>query len=292
MPPDVGNLFESVMGSPLFDTCDIDSLSAQAMAESVARTAHPLLPTPAISDPISVDTSDTISNHAKSCLTTVLDVFRDVFVNAPTPCKNAAGQQAPGSTPTIQSVVTDNREAIDTLSAIMDCPCSHDGYILPVVSLAVLKVMGSYIAAARGQIPAPDDTREWGKDTSMHTGRAKQPFFFDEELPRSPCPTGIYSIEGRNQNRMAAQLVLSELHRVQRLVNVLASRLENIRLRRCLSPASTFGSNSTNNIIENPLIAARRILPLSSSTFSQLEDDLRKRLRAISSETIEILRRA
>ncbi|KAL4995330.1 aflatoxin regulatory protein-domain-containing protein [Aspergillus recurvatus] len=292
MPPDVANLFGSVMGSPLFDTCDIDSLSAQAMGESVSVTEHPLLPTPALSDPKSVDTSDTISNNAKSCLTTALDVFRDVFADTPTPCKNAAGQQAPGSTPTIESVVSENREAIDTLSTVMDCPCSHDGYILSVVSLAVLKVMGSYIAAARGQIPALDETRGCRQDISMHTDRARQSLSFDEELPRSPCPVGIYSIEGRNENRMAAQLVLSQLHRVQRLVNVLASRLESIRLGTCLSPASTLGPNSTDNIIENPLLTARRILPLSGSTYSQLEDDLRKRLRAISSETIEILRRA
>jgi hypothetical protein len=189
-------------------------------------------------------------------------------------------------------MVSDNREAIDTLSTVMDCPCSHDAYILSIVSLAVLRVMGRYIAAARGQIPATEDTRGWGQEVSMHSDRPRQFLPFDEQLPGSPGPVGSYSIEGRNQNRMAAQLVLSELHRVQRLVNILASRLESLRLRPCLSPASTFGSNSTDSIIENPLLAARRILPLSDSTFSRMEDDLRKRLRAVSSETIEILRRA
>ncbi|KAL4770829.1 aflatoxin regulatory protein-domain-containing protein [Aspergillus nidulans var. acristatus] len=292
MPPDVGNLFGSVMGSPLFDACDIDSIPAQAIGESVSVTEHPLLPTPALSDPKSEDTLETTSNHVKPCLISVLDVFRDVFADTPTPCKKADRQQGSSRALTIESMVSDNREAIDTLSAVMDCPCSHDAYILSIVSLAVLKVMGRYIAAARGQIPATEDTRGWGQEVSMHSDRPRQFLPFDEQLPGSPGPVGSYSIEGRNQNRMAAQLVLSELHRVQRLVNILASRLESLRLRPCLSPASTFGSNSTDSIIENPLLAARRILPLSGSTFSRMEDDLRKRLRAVSSETIEILRRA
>ncbi|KAL4974618.1 aflatoxin regulatory protein-domain-containing protein [Aspergillus desertorum] len=291
-PTDVGNLFGlfgSVMGSPLCDTCDTDSLSAQAMGGSVSAT-ETLLPMPALSDPKSVDTSNTTFNPVKTCLTTVLDVFRNVFANTPMPCKNAAGQRVPGSNPTVESVLSENREAIHTLSIVMDCPCSHNGYILSIISLAVLKAMDWYSAAARGQISAPDDTREWGQDIPMHTGGPKWSLPFDEELSRSPDPVRSCSIEG-SQNRLAAQLVLSELHRVQRLVNILASRLENIRLRTCFSPASSFGSNSTDNVIETPLLAAKRILPLSGSTLTQLEDDLRQRLRAVSSETIEILRR-
>jgi hypothetical protein len=81
---------------------------------------------------------------------------------------------------------------------------------------------------------------------------------------------------------MAAQRVLSELHRVQRLVNALAERLESVRVRAAGFSGVGFGSG----------VGAARTPPFSVPTFCLLEEDLRKRLRVLSSETIDVLRRA
>jgi hypothetical protein len=76
---------------------------------------------------------------------------------------------------------------------------------------------------------------------------------------------------------MRAQLVLSELHRVQRLVELLSKRLENVRQRT----DATSGTESTG-IFEDTI---------SASIFVQLEADLRRRLLAVSKETMDILGR-
>jgi hypothetical protein len=101
---------------------------------------------------------------------------------------------------------------------------------------------------------------------------------------------------------MAAQLVLSELHRVQRLVNALAERLESVRVRTAgLSGFSGFRSGEGVEVgsgvragVDGKLgvVKGARTPPLSVPTFCQLEGDLRKRLRVLSSETIDVLRRA
>ncbi|KAL4785964.1 aflatoxin regulatory protein-domain-containing protein [Aspergillus varians] len=290
MGTDVGDIFASVMPSPQFDNCDIDTLPAQGMADSVSVTEHRLFPTPALSETKTAGAYDITSNHRTCCLTIVLNIFKDLFPNPPTGCKCPGSQQGPDKARTIESVISENKQILDTINAVLDCPCSHDGYIISIVSLAVFKVMGWYIAAARDRIPASEDSMRWRDEVPTYSGRGSS-VNFHEQVLRSPAVVGSYCIDSRNQNRMAAQLVLSELHRVQRLVNVLSSRLESIRLSSCLSSASTFGSTSAVETVENSLLAAFRTSPLSGSTYAQLEEDLRKRLRSISSETIDILRR-
>jgi hypothetical protein len=105
---------------------------------------------------------------------------------------------------------------------------------------------------------------------------------------------------------MAAQLVLSELHRVQRLVNALAERLESVRVRTAgfsgvsgvrSGEGAEAGAEAGAGVRagadgELGVDKGARTPPLSVPTFCQLEGDLRKRLRVLSSETIDLLRRA
>ncbi len=290
MADDVGDIFASVMPSPQFDNCAIDSIATQGIANSASVSEHRLFPTPELSDTKSTAPCEASTNHLTCCLSIVLDIFKDLFPNAPTACKQPGGHQAPGPARTIESVISQNKQIMDTINAVLDCPCSHDGYVISIVSLAVFKVMGWYIAAARDKTVTSDDGMEWGHDTVIYPGKSDLPAS-EERALLSPDMVGSYCIDYKNQNRMAAQLVLSELHRVQQLVNVLSSRLESIRLSTCLASDSTFGSASSAEALDNPLLTAMQIAPLSGSTFCQLEEDLRKRLRAISSETIDILRR-
>lgn len=291
MADDVGDIFASDMPSPQFDNCTIDSIPTQGIGGSASVTEHQLFPTPELSDIRSTAPCDASTNHLVCCLSIILDIIKGLFPNAPTACKHPGGRQGPGRARTIDSVISQNKQIIDTINAVLDCPCSHDGYVISIVSLAVFKVMGWYIAAARDKTFTSSDGMEWGHDPVTFTERSDFSAS-DERVLCSPVMAGGYCIDSKNQNRMAAQLVLSELHRVQQLVNVLSSRLESIRLTTCLASDSTFGSTSSAEALENSLFAAIPTSPLSGATFSQLEEDLRKRLRAISSETIEILRRA
>jgi hypothetical protein len=106
---------------------------------------------------------------------------------------------------------------------------------------------------------------------------------------RAPATVGNYCVAGQHQQqgRMAAQRVLSELHRVQRLVTALSERLESVRVRAAGFSGVGFGLGSGVGTV-----GAARTPPFSVPTLCLLEEDLRKRLRVLSSETIDVLRRA
>lgn len=90
-------------------------------------------------------------------------------------------------------------------------------------------------------------------------------------------------MDGEYEGRVAAQLVLSELHRVQQLINVLSQRLTAHGLQTsCLelpsSPDYFYFLNQDSSAFPVTMLG-------------QLEVDLRKRLRTLSVEIVDILRR-
>ncbi|PTU18985.1 hypothetical protein P175DRAFT_0402688, partial [Aspergillus ochraceoroseus IBT 24754] len=291
MGVDVGDIFASVIPSPQLDACDLDALPAQGLRDSLSIADQPLFPAPGLVDAENIGFSSPSLKPPTCCLTVVLNILTNLFPNAPTACRRPGNQPGPSQVRTIESVISQNKEIIDTINTILDCPCSQDEYVISIVSLAVFKLMGWYVAAARDSTSTFEDMMGWGTDFTTHLDRSS-PASFHEQVLHLPTVVGNYCIEGNDQSRMAAQLVLSELHRVQRLVNVLSARLESIRQRTCLSSNSISSSNSKTDLGDISLHGGMRASPFSGPTFSQLEEDLRKRLRAISSETIEILRRA
>lgn len=224
------------------------------------------------------------SKQHSGCLTIALEFLMGLFVTAPTACMQPGMQSRTSKPPTIESVISKNKETIEAISNMMDCPCTQDDYIVTVLSLIVLKVMAWYSAAASVK-STPDDAMSWSDPFNDHLKRERQSSF-GEQVLHQPQTT-----EDNDYSRKAAQLVLSELHRVQRLINLLSKRLEVIRLRNGDSSNSSSGSKASSvSGSSDPTSLPKRASTLSGSTFSQLETDLRKRLRSVSSDTLDILR--
>lgn len=295
---DIRQLFASLSPSQLDgpDSMDTD-LHAHGLGElSVADPSslmhdlegpeHPPLP-------------DSMAKAQPCCLALCLDILSRLFPNAQASCERPGSQDGSGRFCTIESVIEDNKQIIDTVQTVLECRCAEDEYVATLVSLIVFKVMGWYVAVARDRSSDPirDDDLSWvsggssGSDTRRHSASS-----FEEQVLHLPAIVGSYCVDGHHQSRMAAQLVLSELYRVQRLVTLVGRRLEAIR-HRSLNADSTSTSSSASSSVPDSgggLSGLVRIpaVPLSSTTLSHLEDDLRKRLRAVSSETISILRQA
>ena len=114
------------------------------------------------------------------------------------------------ATPTIRAVITRNEATIEALSTMLQCSCPQDAYMLSVMSLIIFKVLGWYAAVA-------------GKTPSLqgpHLARRSRPSTLFELARQNPTIVGSsYCLDGTDSARMTAQLVLSELHRVQWLVD-------------------------------------------------------------------------
>lgn len=219
--------------------------------------------------------------HSEStycCLVSALGLLKQLFPNASTICtrsKRQGYEDAAPQLPTIQSVVAENEQTIEAISNMLQCPCSHDGYLLAIMSLIVFKVLGWYAAAAR-DTPMTDDGQSPGKSPS-NNGRPSS--CHSEQVSPISAVVGSYCIDGEDQGRMAAQLILSELHRVQRLVNLLSQRLKG----QALANSAADGKDAPSD--------GESTSPFSAIMLDQLEADLRKRLRALSLEIVDMLRR-
>ncbi len=242
-----------------------------------------------LSPPISHASTNSDAQHFQAfcsesscrCMIRALDLMKQLLPNDLTACARLRTQGNEKAAPTIHTLVAENEQTIEAVNKMLQCSCSQDGYLLAIMSLIVFKVLGWYAAAARdtpeineGQNPrksSPDQRRL----SSRHSEHVLQP----------PTVVGCYRDDGEDQRRMAAQLVLSELHRVQWLVNQLSQRLQAHRMSNGAvdTPNSAAGGQGT---LPDPELTS----PFSSPMLDQLETDLRKRLRALSLDVVDMLR--
>ena len=199
------------------------------------------------------------------CLIRALDLLKQLSPNASTTCMYSRRQDHESTTypvPAIQSVVAKNEQSIEAISGMLQCPCSGDDYLLTIMSLVILKVLGWYTAVMDSQNPS------WS-----HADNRRQPLYHSEQGLQSPLNMGGYCTDGEDQCRMVAELILSGLNRVQRLVNLLSQRLRShgMRIR------TTSGLNGPADGV-NVFPDGGYPSPFSATILIQLEADLRKRL--------------
>ncbi|CAD6579602.1 MAG: hypothetical protein ASARMPREDX12_009307 [Alectoria sarmentosa] len=219
------------------------------------------------------------------CLILALGHLKQLFPNASTSCTRSRRQSLKNTTSqllTLQSVVTENEQTIEEISNMLQCPCSQDGYLLAIMPLVVFKVLDWYAAAAR-ETPVVDYSRSPSKSRPDNRRNSS---CHSEQVLQFPTVVGSYCIDGEDQGRMAAQLVLSELHRVQRLVNLLSQRIKSHGMRN-----GTVGAPNSTTDGQDTLPDGESTSPFSATMLDQLEADLRKRLRTLSLEIVDMLRR-
>ena len=217
------------------------------------------------------------------CLTRALSLMKQLFPNPPKPCTSSAGQGVGKNTisPTIQFVLAKNEHTLGSIDKMMQCSCSQDGYLLTIMSLIVFKVLGWYTAAAR-DTQCSDDGDHSVKSSRTSESRNPSP---SERVVQDHVVVGSYSIEGKDSARMAMQRVLSELHRVQRLLNQLSTKLK-------VQAARSDGGVNTPNSMASTVTEDETSLRLSAIMADQFEMELRKQLKALSSKIVKKLRGA
>ncbi|KAL4919781.1 aflatoxin regulatory protein-domain-containing protein [Aspergillus aurantiobrunneus] len=216
---------------------------------SVQSNTPPSPPTPEMSN---------IGNLPQCfCFGRSLSVLRGLFPNPSLTCTTAiTDDKQPIIRPTIQQIITQNEQAVQEITQILQCPYSQDSYTLTVITLTVFKVLAWYSAVAH------DDSQTLA-----------------EQVDRTPAVIRGYHLNGEDHGRMAAQLVLGELHRVQRLVSTLFQRVKEQGSRGGLFAGPNGVSASQQE----------SVLPLY--LLNKLAVDLGARLRGLSSDIVDRLRR-
>ncbi|KAL4944993.1 hypothetical protein BDV06DRAFT_232168 [Aspergillus oleicola] len=295
---ELGQLFASLSPQHLDDAegmvanTDVHGLAGLSVADPSSAVLQGLDTPDALLPPLHTNTTH------PCCLAICLDTLMRLFPNARTGCQRPGGHYT-DKLCTIETVVEDNKEILETVQSVLECRCAEDEYVATLISLIVFKVLGWYVAVARDRSsdPIPDEVFDWTNESSSgEHSRQSSLSSFQEQVVHLPAVVGSYCVDGHHQSRMAAQLVLSELYRVQRLVTLVVRRLEAIRSRSFGGDSTGSSTSATNS---SPDAGAGQLAaftipsaPLSSTTLGHLSDDLRNRLRYVSAETISILRRA
>ncbi len=236
------------------------------------------------------------------CLINALGLLEELSPNASKATTQQCEQQTSVSdaeppSPTIQSVVAQNKRIVAAMDSILQCPCSQqNGYLLTVLSLVLFKILDWYTAVGRA---APTTTTTAAGDDSynkLYTSPPHNPCYDiqrSSRLSSSQFVADRLCVDGEDSGRVAAQMVLSELHRAQGLVNKLSARFKEQGTSRAAGGVEVTGAllpNCTNGDIDM-LCDGKGTWPFSTTIFDQLEADLRRRLRTVSSVIVDMIRR-
>jgi hypothetical protein len=314
--PDLGAEFDDFFGSPIsfpmMETSDFDVLDQSNMfSDTEARhlpfgsTSNKSAPSDQSDDTIylfgdrsrspSMSTSKAtgpmaakkrrISESRRStpshrCLPRALDVLNRLSLGCMAPCSEAEdqshGKNSEDRLATAQSIISKNETAINDIGRILHCSCATNGFVLTIIVLVVFKVLDWYAIAVHAS----------GTGSQQKSGSHSLPSPCSSRRVSTDLSGGHYMDEVESR-RQSAQAVLVELHKVQRLLSQLSPKLREYGHR------SKVGVDAASSHAERLSAhdAVYATLPLSEAVLDQWEPELRRHVRALSLEIIDLLKR-
>ncbi|KAJ8114029.1 hypothetical protein OPT61_g3992 [Boeremia exigua] len=135
--------------------------------------------------------------------------------------------------PTLDAVLSANKAAVESLSALLGCPCSANPHFSTTIAFSITKILSWYqaIAGIAQDIVSPINTRM-------------------EAFTHTPILLGDFKLEVEDEETFRTQIILSELRKVEKLIDVFSA---------CYCNASNDG--------------------IDSSVYTSLESLLRTRVR-------------
>lgn len=279
------NLVDNFIGfekaTPLLSSIVLpSSLETDVLQESEASSS---VPEPKESHSSAVDTP----NLGQTCcfLVRALSLLKQQSSSAPNSCGGCTRPSLENFTrpnnsslSKIESIIADNEQTLQVISDILTCQCSQDIYLLVIISIVILKILSYYTAVVRQETSFNGDDRSW---VANQPGNSTQ---YQTEM----CQThaNVFGANGseyvEDQGRMVSQQILSKLHRIQRLINILSERFkthkENVK-REQEEPGASMSITGPNMCMY--------LFP--SSTLEHIEADLRLYLRSLSADAANIL---
>jgi hypothetical protein len=223
--------------------------------------------------PSAADTGSRISSSLSS-LAQTLDILKTLSSAQSSRLTTFAGPDTSSDADAFtKGVLVENQQSIDAVGAILSSfSYEEDSFLLAVLYMIVLKILERYDAAA--QVQPIDTESDWG------TRFAKSMISHSTGQGHCRMLSGTHNSALRHDDNgretVAAKLVLGELHRVQRLVNELSWEFKKHR-------------EGGDQVMRD---GEKITLPLvTTSTLAQLETDVRKSLKALSTGIIDRLRR-
>ncbi|RHZ59797.1 Zn(II)2Cys6 domain-containing transcription factor tpcE [Aspergillus thermomutatus] len=264
-----------------------DPLNASFAVSSWVPSLASNVPTSSTTDPTMMMMRAPTTDISCGCVTQALDLLKALSSAQSSPASPISGtgpalsssMTAMGSA---QAVLAENKQHIETVSSLLSCAsCTKDAFLLAIVSMIVLKILERYASAARTQVlgsrvgSVETDTGPRSANSMISSSK--------DQIKALSSRTYTMARDDSASGCAPARLVLSELHRVQRLVNLLSPKLKGSKAgdARGMEHA-IWGCLQVANENDKTQSAF-----FSSNTLAQMESDLRKSLSSFPAGTIE-----
>ncbi|PSN73024.1 Zn-II 2Cys6 regulatory protein [Corynespora cassiicola Philippines] len=171
--------------------------SPEKMASPPPMAQAPL-PTP--------PTSATVQNH--DCTQFAFQTLNSLY--SP-PASQPAASDFNGTSnglPTLDSVLSTNKAAVDKLFVLLGCPCSENPHFSTTIAFTIVKILSWYQAVAGVNQPAGEAPINTQMEAFTHT----------------PISLGDFRLEGEDEDTFRTQLVLGELRKVEKLIDKFSER--------------------------------------------------------------------
>lgn len=224
------------------------------------------------------------SDGSRTCLIVALELLRTLHMPATTVClsfsRAKSGYNA--SPRRIESVLSTNRAAIQTVSNILECQCSSSSEVQMILVIICGRITAWYKAIIHRHVDGsqtPSSTK-W----SFSPGTISDDEDHTELILDQPISVGGYNFDISLERRIRAQVVSSELQNVESLTEALTKRVEETR----------FGDLWNSTVSRSgyiPTVHSRESdeTGLANTIHNNLTCALRHRLAATKAETKLIL---
>ncbi|KAJ4296679.1 hypothetical protein N0V90_006727 [Kalmusia sp. IMI 367209] len=192
----------SPLASPTFfgmsEQQSLPMFNHDKMTVSPPAMAQTPLPTP--------PGSTTTSSH--DCTQFAFQTLNSLY--SPPASQPAAGDFNGSSNglPTLDSVISTNKAAVDKLFVLLGCPCSSNPHFSTTIAFTIVKILSWYQAisgASQSEGDSPINTQM-------------------EAFSHSPISMGDFSPMGESEDTYRTQLVLTELRKVEKLIDKFSER--------------------------------------------------------------------
>jgi hypothetical protein len=219
--------------------------------------------------------TDLPSDPHCSCMSRALELFRQLS-SEHSECARPPSRTSQTAQKIASNCDTEgNKKHVKAILDMLGCSCSEDPYLVHLMCLLVFKIMSLY----KGAIQRGDQSEFKEEPRS------------GEEMELSQNK-GVHRAADEDRIRITAQSFFGELHLVQRLISMLSDRLKSFGAQK-FSTESTPAAEvvvAATGMARSHSKDENGYLSLPVTLLHQLEVDLRRRLRTLSSEIVDIIR--
>lgn len=108
----------------------------------------------------------------------------------------------PDGLPTLDAVLSANKTAVESLTALLSCPCAANPHFSTTITFSITKILSWYqaIAGVAQDIVSPINTRM-------------------EAFTHTPILLGDFKLEAEDEETFRTQIILGELRKVEKLID-------------------------------------------------------------------------